>query len=138
VTERFREGVRFEEVAGYSRAVRVGNRVLVSGTADLSTDGTVVHAGDTYEQTVSALRRGLAAVEALGGAREDVVRTRLYLTPDASWEDAARAHKAVLRDIYPANTTLYVASFPAPGALVEVEVEAEVGAGQADARERGS
>lgn len=122
--ERYREGVGFEDVAGYSRAVRAGNVIAVSGTGDVTADGTVGNPGETYAQALAALERALAAVERLGGRREDVIRTRLYLTRDAEWRDAVRAHKELLGGIDPANTTLFVAGFVAPEMLVEVEVEA--------------
>lgn len=125
--ERYREGVGFEDVAGYSRAVRAGNVIAVSGTGDVTADGTVGNPGETYAQTLAALERALAAVERLGGRREDVIRTRLYLTREAEWRDAVRAHKEVLGGIDPANTTLFVAGFVVPEMLVEVEVEAVLG-----------
>lgn len=125
--ERYREGVGFEDVAGYSRAVRAGNVIAVSGTGDVTADGTVGNPEDTYAQTLAALERALAAVERLGGRREDVIRTRLYLTREAEWRDAVRAHKELLGGIDPANTTLFVAGFVVPEMLVEVEVEAVLG-----------
>jgi len=127
VPERYREGVGFEDVAGYSRAVRAGNVIAVSGTGDVAADGTVGNPGKTYAQTLAALERALAAVERLGGRREDVIRTRLYLTREADWRDAVRAHKELLGGIDPANTTLFVAGFVVPELLVEVEVEAVTG-----------
>jgi len=127
VPERYREGVGFEDVAGYSRAVRAGNVIAVSGTGDLTADGTVGNPGETYAQALAALERALAAVERLGGRRKDVIRTRLYLTREAEWRDAVRAHKELLGGIDPANTTLFVAGFVAPEMLVEVEVEAVLG-----------
>ena len=125
--ERYREGVGFEDVAGYSRAVRAGNVIAVSGTGDVTADGTVGNPEDTYAQTLAALERALAAVGRLGGRREDVIRTRLYLTREAEWRDAVRAHKELLGGIDPANTTLFVAGFVVPEMLVEVEVEAVLG-----------
>lgn len=125
--ERYREGVGFEDVAGYSRAVRAGNVIAVSGTGDVTADGTVGNPEETYAQTLAALERALAAVERLGGRREDVIRTRLYLTREAEWRDAVRAHKELLGGIDPANTTLFVAGFVVPEMLVEVEVEAVLG-----------
>jgi enamine deaminase RidA (YjgF/YER057c/UK114 family) len=127
VPRRHREGRGFEEAAGYSRAARHGNRIAVSGTGDLASDGTVGHPGDTYGQTRSSLERALAAVDQLGGRREDVIRTRLYLAPQAEWRDAVRAHKELLGGVDPANTTLFVAGFVADAMLVEVEVDAELG-----------
>jgi enamine deaminase RidA (YjgF/YER057c/UK114 family) len=127
VRQRYREGRGFEEAAGYSRAVRHGNRIAVSGTGDLAGDGTVGHAGDTYGQTRASLERALAAVEELGGRHEDVIRTRLYLAPQAEWREAIRAHKELLGGVDPANTTFFVAGFVAEAMLVEVEVDAELG-----------
>jgi enamine deaminase RidA (YjgF/YER057c/UK114 family) len=124
VPERFREGIRLEDLAGYSRAVTAGDRIVASGTADLAPDGTIRNPHDTYQQTIAS-ERALAAVEALGGRLENVVRTRLYLAPEALWEDAARPHHDMLRSVAPANTTLYVAGFPAPGIVVEVELDAQ-------------
>lgn len=125
--ERYREGRGFEEAAGYSRAARHGNRIAVSGTGDIGADGTTDHPGDTYGQTLSSIERALSAVEELGGQREDVIRTRLYLAPQADWREAVRAHKELLGGIDPANTTFFVAGFVAEAMLVEVEVEAELG-----------
>ena len=124
--ERYREGVGFEEVAGYSRAVRHGERIVVSGTGDVASDGAVGHPGDSYGQTRASLERALAAVARLGGRREDVVRTRLYLTRAADWREAVRAHKELLDGVDPANTTFFVAGFVVDEMLVEVELDAEL------------
>ncbi len=124
--ERFREGAGFEELAGYSRAVRHGNVVAVSGTGDIAGDGTIGNPGDTYAQARAAFERSIGAVERLGGRREDVVRTRVYLTPEADWRGAIRAHKELFGGVDPANTTLFVAGFVATEMLVEVEVDAEL------------
>jgi enamine deaminase RidA (YjgF/YER057c/UK114 family) len=125
--ERYREGIGFEETAGYSRAARHGSRIAVSGTGDVAGDGTVGHPGDTYGQARASLERALAAVDRLGGGREDVIRTRIYLAPRADWREAARAHKELLGGVDPANTTFFVAGFVAEEMLVEVEVDAELG-----------
>jgi enamine deaminase RidA (YjgF/YER057c/UK114 family) len=127
VHQRDREGGGFEEIAGYSRAARHGNRIAVSGTGDVAGDGTVSHPSDTYGQTRSSLERALVAVDRLGGGREDVIRTRIYLAPQADWREAARAHKELLGGVDPANTTFFVAGFVAEEMLVEVEVDAELG-----------
>lgn len=124
--QRFREGAGFEETAGYSRAARHGNRIAVSGTGDVARDSSVGHSGDTYGQTRASLERALAAVERLGGRREDVIRTRIYLAPAAEWREAARAHKELLGGVDPANTTFFVAGFVVEEMLVEVEVDAEL------------
>ena len=116
-------GADEEERASYSRAVR-GAHVAVSGTAPLGPDG-VLHAGDTYRQTVAAIEKALAAAAALGAARGDVIRTRLLLAPRAAREDAVRAHGEAFAGIAPANTTYVVAGF-IPDVLVEVELDAIV------------
>ena len=113
-------------IVGYSRAVRAGNVVEVSGTAAAGPDGTILSPGDVYGQTRDALKIiGAALVEA-GASFEDVVRTRVYLTDASTWEDAGRAHGEVFADIRPANTTLAVSGFIDPAILVEVEVTAIV------------
>lgn len=126
MAQRFRDGGGFEAVAGYARAARHGDRIAVSGTGDVASDGSVGHPGDTYAQTRSSLERALAAVVELGGRHEDVIRTRLYLTRESDWREAVRAHRELLGGIDPANTTLYVAGFIAEEMLVEVEVEAQL------------
>ena len=126
MAERYRDGGGFEAVAGYSRAARHGDRIAVSGTGDVTSDGEIGHPGNTYAQTRRSLERALAAVVELGGRREDVIRTRLYLTREADWLEAVRAHRELLGGVDPANTTFYVAGFIAEEMLVEVEVEAQL------------
>ena len=116
----------WQETAGYSRAARRGGRILVSGTTSSGPDGSVLHPGDSYRQTVEAITKAVRAVEALGGTAADVLRTRVYLSPGASWEDAARAHREVFGEVRPANTMLYVFALIGDGLLVEVEVDAEL------------
>lgn len=123
-----RDGSAWEEFAGYARACRVGRRVAVSGTTDHDSDGRATHPGDVYAQTRAAIQAGLAAVRELGGSVTDVLRTRVFLVPGADWEQAARAHRELLGEVAPANTTLYVAGLIGPGLLVEVEIDAEIDA----------
>jgi enamine deaminase RidA (YjgF/YER057c/UK114 family) len=121
--QRFREGGSFEETAGYSRAARNGALIAVSGTTcrpDVVGHGTKAQAAD-------CLRRIVAAVEKLGGSREGIYRTRLFLAPGASWEEASSAHREILGDVAPANTTLYVHSLIGEGLLVEAEADAWAG-----------
>ena len=115
----FREGGGFEEAAAYSRAVRIGRHVAVSGTA--AREG-----GDAYAQTTEALGRALAAAQELGAGREDVLRTRLLLTPGCDWEGAVRAHGETFAGVDPANTTYFVSGFIPEGVLVEIELDAIV------------
>jgi enamine deaminase RidA (YjgF/YER057c/UK114 family) len=124
VIDRYRDGSAFEAVASYCRAVRSGSQIAVSGTAAIGQDGGALHPEDTYLQTRDALERAVAAAGELGAAREDVVRTRLYLGPGSDWREAVRAHHDVFVGVDPANTTLFVAGFIPEGALVEVEVDA--------------
>lgn len=117
---RFVEGGAFEADAGYSRAVRHGPLIAVSGT-------TSGQAGpDTAAQTEQSLRRVIAAVEQLGGTREQITRTRMYLVPAADWRAAAEVHRRLLGDVAPANTTLFVHALVGDEMLVEVEAEAWV------------
>lgn len=119
-TQRYRDGRGFEKKGGYSRAVRRGSRIYVSGTT--AADPTA----DTYGQTLQALDQSLAAVTELGGTKADVVRTRIMLAPDADWSGAARAHVQLLGAVAPANTMVYISGMIGEGYLVEVELDAEV------------
>ena len=119
-----RDGSGFEELAGYSRAVRIGKHVAVSGTAALA-DGVVLHPGDTYGQTREALARALAAAEQVGASAGDVIRTRLLLADGCDWQPrCARTEKCSRRSrrrIRP-----FVADFIPEGVLIEVELDAVV------------
>lgn len=123
---RFFDGSGWEESAGYARAARHGGRIAVSGTTAHGPDGAALYPGDTYAQALECLRRGVGAVEALGGTARDVLRTRMYLVDGADWQGAARAHGEVFGEIRPANTTLYVHRLIGEGFLVEVELDAQV------------
>jgi enamine deaminase RidA (YjgF/YER057c/UK114 family) len=116
----------FEDVAGYSRAVRVGDHIAVSTTAPIDDDGQTLFLGDTYQQARFAFERAIEAVVALGGAVADVTRTRLYLTREAEWREAVLAHFELFGEVTPANSTFYVEGFIPPGVLVEVELDAIV------------
>lgn len=117
--ERYREGGGFEEAAAYSRAVRIGPHVAVSGTA-------ARNGGDAYEQTREAISRALAGAGELGASKEDVLRTRLLLAQGCDWEGAIRAHAEAFEGIEPANTTYFVSGFIPDGVLVEVELDAVI------------
>ena len=125
--QRVTDGTGWEASAGYSRAARAGCCIAVSGTTDTGPDGTAAHPGDTHAQAGAALRRAVAAAEALGAGADQVLRTRLLLAPGADWEGAARAHAEVLGAVAPANTTLFVAGLVGEGFLVEVELDACTG-----------
>lgn len=119
--QRFVEGGAFEEAAGYCRAVRRGPLIAVSGTTCQQAAGL-----DTAAQTRQCLQRVVAAVERLGGRREDITRTRIFLVPGADWRAATDTHRILLGDVAPANTTLFVHALVGEELLVEVEAEAWV------------
>jgi enamine deaminase RidA (YjgF/YER057c/UK114 family) len=125
--DRYIDEALWQDTAGYARGARRGTRIAVSGTTSSGPDGAVLHPGDTYRQTTEAIAKGLRAVEALGGTAAHVLRTRVYLAPGASWEDAARAHREAFDAVRPANTMLLVAGLIGDGLLVEVELEGELG-----------
>jgi enamine deaminase RidA (YjgF/YER057c/UK114 family) len=127
--DRFADDALWQDTAGYSRAARRGRRIAVSGTTSSGPDGSVLHPGDCYRQTEEAIAKALRAVEALGGTAADVLHTRVYLAPGASWEDAARAHREAFGEVRPANTMLHVAALIGDGFLVEVELDAELEVG---------
>jgi enamine deaminase RidA (YjgF/YER057c/UK114 family) len=118
----------WEPVVGYSRAVKVDNHVYVAGTTG-TVQGKVVGPG-VYEQTVQAIRNVEAALLKAGGSLRDVVRTRVFVTDIRQWEEAARAHGEFFRDIRPACTMLEVSALVDPAMVVEIEVEAVLGAGE--------
>jgi enamine deaminase RidA (YjgF/YER057c/UK114 family) len=125
-TRRLTDDVGWQEEAGYSRAVRRGNVVVVSGTTATGPDGAALHPGDTGAQARLCLDRIEQALTALGASWSDVVRTVVYLAPGASWEQAAHAHRDVLGAVRPANTMVYVAGLIGDGFLVEIEAQAVV------------
>jgi enamine deaminase RidA (YjgF/YER057c/UK114 family) len=126
VTGYFTDDAEWQEQAGYSRAVRRGNIVMVSGTTATGPDGAALHPGDTGAQARVCLDRIEQALTALGAGLEDVVRTAVYLAPGASWEQAAQAHRDVLGAVRPANTMLYAGALIGVGFLVEIEAQAVV------------
>lgn len=116
----------WEEIVGYSRAVRVGDQIEVSGTAPAGPDGAVLSPGDLYGQTREALRIIGEALAELDAGFEDVVRTRVFLVDMSRWEEAGRAHGEVFSEIRPACAFIGSTGFVDPDMLVEVEATAIV------------
>jgi enamine deaminase RidA (YjgF/YER057c/UK114 family) len=124
-------GTNYETIAGYSRAVRLGNTVHVSGTTATDGANTVVGIGDSAAQTDFIIRKIESALSAAGAQLSDVVRTRIYLAPAADWEAVARVHGKYFGDIRPANTLLYIQALVGEEYLVEMEAEAIISPAQA-------
>jgi enamine deaminase RidA (YjgF/YER057c/UK114 family) len=122
----YSSGTSWEPVVGYSRAVRVDNRIWVSGTTSTGSDGAIVGKGDPYAQAKQAIANIERALVSAGARLADVVRTRIYVTDIAHWQDIGRAHGEAFANIRPASTMVEVSRLIDPDLLVEIEADAVI------------
>ena len=124
--KRISSGSPFEESIGFSRALRTGNRILVSGTAPIMENGSAAFPGDVYRQTLRCIEIIEKAILEAGGSLEEVVRTRVYLTNKSTWKEADMAHGKYFGKIRPASTFIEVSGLIDPEWMVEIEAECEI------------
>ncbi len=119
-------GAKWEDIVGYSRAVRVGGRIYVTGTTATGEDGKIVAPNDAYGQTVQCIRNIERALKGAGATLANVVRNRMFVTDISRWQEYGRAHREFFGDIRPCATMVEVRALIDPEMLIEIEVEAEL------------
>ena len=124
--QKISSGAKWESIVGYSRAVKVGNRIYVTGTTALGADGEIVGIDNAYEQSKQCLRNIESALQRLGAGLEHVVRTRMFVTDISLWEEYGRAHGEFFREIMPATTMVEVSRLIDARMLIEIEADAEL------------
>jgi enamine deaminase RidA (YjgF/YER057c/UK114 family) len=124
--QKISSGAKWESIVGYSRAVKVGNRIYVTGTTATGGDGEIVGVEDAYAQAKQSLKNIESALRRLGAGLEHVVRTRMFVTDISRWEEFGRAHGEVFRHIMPATTMVEVSRLIDPRMLIEIEADAEL------------
>jgi enamine deaminase RidA (YjgF/YER057c/UK114 family) len=124
--QRVTSGVKWESIVGYSRAIRVGNRVYVTGTTATGDEGQIVALGDPYAQTVQVFHNIERALAKLGATLQHVVRTRMFVTDISRWEEYGRAHGEFMSEVKPCATMVEVSALIDPLMMIEIEVDAEL------------
>ena len=124
--EKYSSGAKWESIVGYSRAVKVGERIYVTGTTATNENSEIVGIGDAYAQTVQAIKNIEKALQALGATLKNVVRTRMFVTDISRWEEYGRAHGEYFREIMPATSMIEVSRLIDLQMLIEIEVDAEL------------
>jgi enamine deaminase RidA (YjgF/YER057c/UK114 family) len=124
--QKYSSGAKWESIVGYSRAVRVGTRIYVTGTTATDENGNVIGIGDAYAQTVQTIKNIERALQAVGANLENVVRTRMFVTDISRWEEYGRAHGEFFGTIMPATTMVEVSRLINEDMLIEIEADAEL------------
>jgi len=125
--QRISTGTKWEPIVGYSRAIKAGNQVFVSGCTPIDATGQIVGAGDPYAQAVQTLKNVEWALAQAGAKLSDVVRTRMFVTDIGRWEEYGRAHGEFFREIRPATSMVEVARLIDPAMMIEIEADAVIG-----------
>ncbi len=124
--QKYSSGQKWEKIVGYSRAVKVGNRIYVTGTTATDENGNIVAENDAYAQTVQVIKNIEKALNALDATLENVVRTRMFVTDISRWEEYGKAHGEFFGKIMPATTMVEVSKLIDPKMLIEIEADAEL------------
>jgi enamine deaminase RidA (YjgF/YER057c/UK114 family) len=124
--EKYSSGAKWESIVGYSRAVKVGQRIYVTGTTATDEESNIVGVGDAYAQTIQCIKNIERAIKHFGSGLESIVRTRMFVTDISRWEEHGRAHGEFFREIMPATTMVEVSKLIDPDMLIEIEADAEL------------
>lgn len=124
--EKYSSGAKWESIVGYSRAVKVGSRIYVTGTTATGENGEIIGETDAYAQTVQAIKNIEKALNSFGASLENIVRTRMFVTDISRWEEYGKAHGEFFAEIMPATSMIGVAALIDEKMLIEIEADAEV------------